>query len=88
MMTNEGDFDILDAATTGTEPSDDKLSFRSKANVSYDVSSPVGRLEFAKHALGSRRPNPTIVYEKKIDLWTGLASVDKYLTEIKCQPSV
>ena len=43
-----------------------KLSLRSKANVSYDPSSPVARLEFAKHALGSRRPNPTIVYEKRI----------------------
>ena len=56
--------------------------------MSYDPSSPVARLEFAKHALGSRRPNPSIVYEKKIHLWTGLVSVDKYLTEIKCQPSV
>lgn len=86
MLTNEGDFDILDAAAPGTEPSDYKLSFRGKANVSYGLSSPVGRLKSAKHALGLLCPDPMIVKGQKIHLWTRLVSVDKYLTEVKWHP--
>jgi hypothetical protein len=48
MMTNEGDFDIVDAAAPGAAPDDYRLSFSSKANLSYDLSSPQGRLAFAE----------------------------------------
>jgi hypothetical protein len=60
----------------------------SQVNIDYDLATPAGRLEFAKDALGSRCPDPTIVKEQKVHLWTGLVSVDKYTADIKCHPAV
>jgi hypothetical protein len=54
--------------------------------MAYDLGTPQGRLELTRDTLGSRCPDPTIVNEQKIHLFTGLVSVDKYITEIKCHP--
>ena len=51
-------------------------------NINHNLATPTGRLEFARDALGSRCPDPTIVKEQKVHLWTGPVSVDKYTADI------
>jgi hypothetical protein len=88
--TQNGNFAIVDIAAPGTQqPYDYKLSFRSGAGMIYNTNTPQGRLEFARDELGKSCPDPTIVSEQKVHIRDALfSSIDQYITEIKCHPSV
>ena len=85
--TQNGNFAIVDIAAPGTQQP--KLSLRSGAGMIYNTNTPQGRVEFARDELGKSCPDPTIVSEQKAHIRDALfSSIDQYITEIKCHPSV